>query len=262
MLEQFDAAATACEQAVRLDEQNSDYHLWLGRALGERAARASFMNAFSLAKRTRAEFEEAVRINPANVEALASLGDFYRQAPGVVGGGVDKAQAIAADLDKVDPARALELRGNIFEQQKDLTTAEKDFKQATTSGAHPAQAWTSLASFYGRRHQFTDMESAVHSAMNAALHDRHSSVALYDGAGLLIEYNRNPSLAATMLDDYLAGASKTEDAPAFIAHIRLARLKQQSGDTAAADRERAAAQALARDYKPASKDSRSQATNP
>ena len=260
-LEQFDAAAAACDQAVRLDGQNSDYHLWFGRAQGEKAARASFLTAFSLAKRTRAEFEEAVQLNPGNVEALISLGDFYRQAPGVVGGGVDKAQAIAADLDKVDAARALELRGNIAEQQKDYSTAEREFKQATTMGGHPALAWTNLAGFYGRRHRYAEMESAMRTAMNAAVHDRHSGVALYDGAGLLTESNRDPALAATMLDDYLTGSSKTEEAPAFIAHIRLARLKQQLGDPAAADRERAAALALAREYKPA-QDFRAQVATP
>jgi tetratricopeptide (TPR) repeat protein len=250
-LEQFDDAATACEHAVALDSQNSSYHLWLGRALGERAARASFLTAFSLAKRTRSEFEEAVRLDPRNIEALTSLGEFYRQAPGVVGGGIDKARQIADQLDKVDPSRAHQLRGNIAEQQKDFTTAEQEFKQAVSAGPHPAPAWTTLAGYYARRQRFADMESAMRSARNAALNDRRSSVALYDGAGLLTESNRDPALAATMLDDYLAGTSKTEEAPAFIAHIRLARLKQQLGDQAAAGRERAAALSLAREYKPA-----------
>jgi hypothetical protein len=54
-----------------------------------------------------------------------------------------------------------------------------------------------------------------------------------------------------MLEQYLASPSKTEEAPAFIAHIRLARLKQQLGDLPAANRERAAALALANEYKPA-----------
>ena len=40
------AAVQECEQAVRLDGQNSSYHLWLGRALGEKADRASFLSAF------------------------------------------------------------------------------------------------------------------------------------------------------------------------------------------------------------------------
>jgi tetratricopeptide (TPR) repeat protein len=249
-LEQFDAAATECEQAVRLDGENSSYHLWLGRALGERAARASFLNAFNLAKRTRAEFEEAVHLDPRNVEALTSLGEFYRQAPGVVGGGVDKAQAIASQLDKVDPARAHELRGKIAEQQKDFPAAESEYKQEI-AGQHPAFGWNALAGFYFRRQRFADMESAMHSVVSTALHDRRAAVVLYDAAGQLIEANRDPALAATMLDDYLSGSFQTEEAPAFIAHLRLARLRQQLGDPAAAAKERAAALALAHDYKPA-----------
>ena len=54
-----------------------------------------------------------------------------------------------------------------------------------------------------------------------------------------------------MLEDYLAGSAKTEEAPAFVAHVRLARIEEQLGDPAAANRERAAALALARGYKPA-----------
>ena len=250
-LEQFDAAATECEQAVRLDAQNSSYHLWLGRALGERAARASFLTAFGLAKRTRAEFEEAVRLYPRNVEALTSLGEFYRQAPGVVGGGVDKAQEIASQLDKVDPARAHELRGKIAEQQKNFAAAESEYKQEVAAGPHPAFGWNALAGFYLRRQRYAEMESAMHSVVSTALHDRRAAVVLYDAAGQLIEANRDPALAATMLDDYLSSPSKTEEAPAFIAHLRLGRLRQQLGDSAAAAKERAAALALAHDYKPA-----------
>ena len=254
-LEQWDAAATECQEAVRLDAQNSGYHMWLGRALGEKADRASFLSAYALAKRVRAEFEESVRLNPRNAEALADLGEFYRQAPGVVGGGMEKAQGVAAQLDKVDPTRAHNLRGHLAEQQKDYGTAEREFKQAIAAGSHPASQWISLASFYRRRQRWTEMESAVHSGVTAAERDKHSGplggLALYDGASILTETNRDPALAAKMLDDYLAGSAKTEEAPAFVAHIRLARLKEQLGDATAANRERATALALAHDYKPA-----------
>jgi tetratricopeptide (TPR) repeat protein len=251
MLEQWNAAAAACQEAVRLDGQNSGYHMWLGRALGEKADRASFMTAYALAKRVRAEFEESVELDSRNADALADLGEFYRQAPAVVGGGIEKAQGIAAQLDKVDPARAHELRGRIAEKQKDFGTAEREFKQAIAVGAHPATQWIGLANFYSHRQRWTDMESAVHSGATAADRDKRSALALYDGASLLIESNRDPALAAKMLDDYLNGSVKTEDAPAFVAHLRLARLKEQLGDAGAASRERATALALAHDYKPA-----------
>jgi len=250
-LEQWDAAADECDQAVKLDAQNSDYHLWLGRAEGQKASRAAWMKAFALAKQTRAEFEQAVQLNPRSAEALSDLGDFYRQAPGVVGGGVDKAQQIAAQLDKLSAARAAVLRGQIAEQQKDYAGAEDQYKKAVAADPHPAGSWTSLASFYARRKQLPEMESAIHSAVSAAQKDRHSSVALFDSAGLLTENKRDPQLAATLLEQYLASATKSEEAPAFVAHLRLARLKLQLGDGAGAARERAAALALAHDYKPA-----------
>ena len=254
-LEQWEAAVSKCQQAVGLDGQNSSYHLWLGRALGEKAERASFLTAYPLAKRTRAEFEESVRLDGRNADALADLGEFYEQAPGVVGGGIDKAEAIAKQLDSVDPARAHELRAKIAEQQKDYGGAEHEFRLAIGASKHPASHWISLAGFYRRRKRWTEMEAAVHSGQTSAERDKaegaHAGEALYDGASLLSETQRDPALAAKMFEEYLAGSAKTEEAPAFVAHLRLARLKDQLGDPAAASRERAAAAALAHEYKPA-----------
>jgi tetratricopeptide (TPR) repeat protein len=251
MLEQWDTALQACEQAVRLDGQNSNDHLWLGQTLGEKADRASFLSAYSLAKRVRMEFEEAVRLNPRNAEALTDLGEFYQQAPGVIGGGADKAEGIAAQLDKVDPSRAHQLRARIAEAGKDYGPAEREFKLAIATAAHPADQWSTLAGFYRRRQRWQEMESAIHNCISAAERDKSSGVALSDGAGVLTESNRDPELAVKMIEEYLAGSSRTEEAPAFQAHLRLARLKKQLGDRASAQREQTAALALAHDYKPA-----------
>ena len=250
-LQQWDAAVKECEAAVRLDGSNSDYHMWLGRALGQKAGRASFITAFSLGKRVRAEFEEAVRLDPHNAEALTDLGDFYRAAPAIVGGGTEKADNIASQLDRIDPARAHQLRGEIAEARKDYSTAERELRQAIAVSAHPARQWTVLAGFYRSRRRWAEMGTAVHNAAGAAARDKQASVALYDGAGVLIGAGRDPAFAAKMLEDYLAGSSKTEEAPAFIAHIRLGRLKQQLGDADGAKREFAAASALAHEYNPA-----------
>ncbi|MGD0546857.1 MAG: hypothetical protein ABR991_03425 [Terracidiphilus sp.] len=250
-LEQWNRAAEDCEQAVRLDGQNSVDHLWLARALGEKASRASFLSAYKLAKRVRAEFEEAVRLNPQSGEALADLGNFDSSAPGVVGGGLDKAEGVAAQLDRIDPIRAHELRARINGKRKDYGTAERLLKQTITASAHPAFQWMNLAGFYRERERWTEMESAVRSGQSAAERDKRAGVALYNGAALLIQTNRDSARAVKMLEEYLAGSAKSEDAPAFVAHTWLARLKQQLGDTAGAGRERAAALALAHEYQPA-----------
>jgi len=250
-LQQWDAAVKECELAVRLDGQNSSYHMWLGRALGEKADRASFLSAFNLGKRVRMEFEAAVRLNPRNAPALTDLGMFYEQAPGVVGGGLGKAESVAEELDRVDPARAHVLRANIAEARKDYGTAEREYKQAIAVSPHPAFQWTTLASFYRRRERWTSVDWAIQNCVSAAARDKQAGVALYDGAGVLSESNRNPELAAKMLEEYLASSSQTEEAPVFAAHLRLARLEEELGDRAAAQREQAAALALAREYGPA-----------
>jgi tetratricopeptide (TPR) repeat protein len=249
-LGQTDAAVKECEKAVSLDPQSSNDHLWLGRALGDKADHASFMSAYSLAKRVKSEFEEAVRLDPRNVEALESLGEFDCEAPGVVGGGLDKAEAVAVQLDTVDAAQAHEVRAGIAEQRKDYDAEEHELKQSIAAGAHPAFQWMALASFYRRRERWSDMAAAVRSGANAAQRDKHAAVALYDGAGTLTKANRELPLAAKMLRDYLASPNKTEEAPAFAAYARLARLQEQLGDRGGADQDRAAAAALAHDFNP------------
>jgi len=249
-LQEWDTAASECEQAVRLDFGNSGNHMWLGRALGERADRASFLTAFSLGKRVRSEFEEAVSLDPRNAPALSDLGEFYREAPGVVGGGLDKAESIASRLDRINPARAHELRAAIAESRNDDGTAEHELKLAIETSPHPAFQWSVLASFYEHRKRWPEMEDAINNCASSAATDRTAGVALYDGAGVLIRARRDPELAAKMLQDYLGGNSKTEEAPAFVAHYRLARLLNQLGDRNGAQREQAAGYALASEYRP------------
>jgi len=250
-LEQWNDAVNECQQAVDQDHQNAGYHLWLGRALGEKADRASFLSAYSLAKRVRSEFEQAASLDPRDPEILADLGEFYFNAPGIVGGGIDKADGIADRLDHLDRVRAEELRGRIADKRGDYGTAERCFKQALSVSHHPAFEWMTLASFYRQRQRWTDMESALQNGFKAAQHDPHAGVALFNGAAVLIRCRRDPALAAKMLEQYLAGNSKTEEAPAFVAHTRLATLKAELGDINGARQERQAALQLAQNYKPA-----------
>lgn len=251
MEEKWDDAANECDAAVRMDAQNANNHLWLGRALGEKADAAPFYSAYGLAKRARVEFELATSLDPRNGEALTDLGEFYTSAPGVVGGGNDKAQALVSQLEKVDPARAHVLLGRIAESRKDWGTAEHEYHLATATSEHPAFAWMTLASFLRKRERWDDMQAAVESGYKAAQRDHHAGVALYNGASILVRGKRNLPVAAKMLEEYIADYPKSEEAPAFAAHTRLARLKAQLGDKNAAWEERAAALKLAHDYRPA-----------
>jgi tetratricopeptide (TPR) repeat protein len=249
--ERWDEAVGECETAVRLEGQNAQNHLWLARALGEKADAVSFVSAFNLAKRARAEFEQAASLDPRSGEALTDLGEFYSSAPGVVGGGNDKAQGLVSQLEKIDLSRAHILQARIAFNAKDYGTAEREFKLATTTSAHPAFPWMALASFYRKRERWNEMQSAVDSGYKAAQHDRAAGAALYNGATVLLKGKRNLALAEKMLEEYLADYSKSEEAPAFQVHTLLARVKAQLGNKDGARQEKAAALSLARDFKPA-----------
>lgn len=242
----WDAAIQSCEQAVKLDGGNSSYRLWLGRAYGEKADRVAFFTAYRMAKQIRAEFEQAVNLDGKNIGALTDLGEYYIEAPAFLGGGYDKAEALAVRLDSLSPLDAMEMRARIAEEKKNYDEAERIFKARTTlSPATASGAWMDLGSFYRRRGREADMIAAL---KNGAAADQDHGVPLADGAATLMRAKIEPQLAISWMRQYLASDATSEEAPPFVVHTRLAALLSQQGDQAAASQEIAAAHALAKDF--------------
>jgi cytochrome c-type biogenesis protein CcmH/NrfG len=101
-----DEAVIHLEKATQLASDNSEYFLALGDAYG---AIASATRSFGAAQRSGQALEQAVRLAPRSEEARAALIDFCRQAPPIVGGGMKRAYAQAAELQKLDPAAGARL---------------------------------------------------------------------------------------------------------------------------------------------------------
>jgi len=242
-LANWDASIAACQKAVALAPGNSQYHLWLGRAYGEKADHSSFFSATGLARKVRSEFETAVRLDPNNVEARADLADFYVQAPGIIGGGKDKAANQAQELATLDPAQAHLVRAQIAEKNADLGYAESELRAAIEASGGKAGTWMSLAQFYRRRNQLDQMQEAIQHAISA---QRNQHV-LLAAAEVLMRTQRDLSTAEELLRRYLS-TETVEDAPAFKAHYLLGSLLEQQGDTQAAAREYRNALSLARDF--------------
>ena len=85
------ARSASLERAVQLAPKDSEYHDWLGKSYGRRAEESMFLSAMSWARKTHQEFEIAVELNPSNFEAQRDLIRYEMNAPGIVGGGDDKA---------------------------------------------------------------------------------------------------------------------------------------------------------------------------
>ena len=243
--DEADEAIQQCELAVSTaggaSVLASDCELWLGRAYGMKARHAGPIAGFTLARKVNASFSRAVELNPANVAALNDLGEYYVAAPFIIGGGTDRARALAARMMPRFPGAAHRLLARIADADNNLPTAEFEFKQAVAAERSP-DAWIDLAQFYQTHARPDDALAAIKSALVA---DRTHGPVLVDAASILTKAQRAPDLAERCLRDYLASRAKSDAAPAFKVHLQLSRLLAARGDKPSADREVAAAAALA-----------------
>ena len=244
-LEDWDRGIAACEQAVALAPDNAIYHMWLGRIYGEKADAANFLAAAGLAKKVRNEFEKAVQLSPGNVDARTDLAEFYLEAPGIVGGGRDKAEAQAQILSRSAPAKAHWVNARIAEKKKDLAAAEKEYRAALDASHGSALAWFNLALFYRHAQRWDEMEQTITRATQAQI-DRPE--VLMESGEILIRSGRNYAAAAQLLRRYLASGELVEEAPAFKAHYLLGSALEKQGDKQGAAQEYQAALSLAKNF--------------
>jgi len=246
-IELEDPAIAECEAAVANGSSTSDHYLWLGRAYGLKASRANPVAAYRLAKKVDAAFEQAVKLDPANTAALSDLGEFYVAAPSLVGGGLDKAQALSVRMMPLSPTRAHWLLALIAEKNGENAAAEAEFRRAVEAQPSPG-SFVDLAAFYQRQKKNDQCVTAIQAVVRL---DRAKDAALVDAASILADAKRSPQLAQQLLTAYLASPAKSDSAPAPKVHVQLGDLLLKGGDRAGARREYQAAVALASSYAPA-----------
>lgn len=248
-LDDWNPAISACETAVAMEPGNSLYHLWLGRTYGERADHVNFLSATGLAKKVRSEFERAVELSPANSEARTDLAEFYLEAPGIVGGGKDKARAQANLLMPQNPALAHWVMARTAEKNKDNAIAEQEYRAAVEASHEGSRALANLAGFYRHINRINDMEQALHTLESSQNLDRPA--ALVDAAHMLFRTGNDYPLAIRLVRRYLSSGTTVEEYPVFKAHYLLGQLLEKQGDASGAAGEYRQALALASNFRPA-----------
>ncbi len=124
-----DAAVKAFEQAAKLAPNDSEIHRRLGDAYGFGAQKAGMMSKFGLAKKCLAAYEKAVALDPRNLAARQSLLGYYQAAPGMVGGGMDKAYAQAEEIKRLDADRGRLAFAQLYAAEKKWGEAFAEFEE-------------------------------------------------------------------------------------------------------------------------------------
>ena len=233
-----DRAVDWMVRSVAIEPANAEYHLWLGRAYGQQAMKASVLKQPALARKVRKEFEDASRLDPDNLEARFGLIEFYLRAPGFLGGSPKKADEQAEEIRRRNALEGYRASGRIAEHGKEFARALAEYDAAAREFPGKTEPFYWIGALLVRRSDYakafevyekllerspSEMEACYHIGRVAAL------------SGQRLERGKE------CLTLYLQHDPKPDEPSLASAHYRLGLLYEKTGKRDLARREYSAA---------------------
>ena len=210
MLADYKKATDSLEKAAAADPNNAEIALWLGRAYGRRAETSSPFTAPGNASKARQWLERSVQLNSKNAEALSDLFEYYIEAPGFLGGGLDKAQTLTGKIAQVDPSEAQWAEARLAEKRKDFNSVEDHLRRAIDANPQRIGRFLDLARFLAKQGRFQESDENIARAEKLA---PNSPRVIYAKADLYVKHNRNLELARKLLQQYMSMSLSPDDPP-------------------------------------------------
>jgi tetratricopeptide (TPR) repeat protein len=217
------------ERAVIERPRDSEYRRWLGRAYG---GAAEEKRSFSTARKVRAAFEDAVRLDPSNIAARRDLMEFYVEAPWIVGGDKRKALEQVEAIARADAVAGHLARAIFLIRTNRLDAAAAEYQHILDARPAHIEPYLEIADYDKSRGDAGRFASVVEQAARVAPSDIR--LTYYRGVALVLA-NGNLTEAERLLRAYLATAPRRSDWPSHAdVHTWLGRLGERHGDVKAA----------------------------
>jgi tetratricopeptide (TPR) repeat protein len=210
MLTDYKKATEFLDKSAAADPSNAEVALWLGRAYGRRAETSSPFTAPGYAGKARQWFERSVQLNPRNTEALTDLFEYYLEAPGFLGGGLDKAEALVKDIGKVDVGEAQWAEARLAEKRKDYSSVEDHLRRAIDASPTRIGRFIDLARFLAKQGRFQESDQSLAQAEKIA---PNSPRLIYAKADIYVKNKRNLDVARKLLQQYMSMSLSPDDPP-------------------------------------------------
>jgi len=210
MLGEYKKSTEFLDKAAALTPDDPQCLLWLGRAYGRRAETSNPFSAPGFATKARQMFEKAVALEPSNREAVGDLFDFYLDAPGFLGGGQNKAEALASRVSQIDPAEGLYYQAQIDDRRNQYDSAEKKLRRAIEIAPTQSGRYLELAKFLAKRGRIPESEAMFEEAARLSPNNPHQ---IFDRASLYVKERRNLAQARELLERYLRLSLTPNDPP-------------------------------------------------
>ena len=206
----YKQAGEAFEKALALEPRSSELHRLLGSVYGRRAETGSMLTAPGNAKKARQYFEKAVELDPNNREAAANLFEYYLEAPGFLGGGLDKAENLAKRIATLDVPAGHHALAQLDRKQKRYDAAEQQLRSAVALAPRQIGRLIDLAKFLADRGRVKESDEEFAEAARIA---PNSPELLFSRAETYIQQKRNLKDARLLLERYLASPLTPDDPP-------------------------------------------------
>jgi|SRR5579872_567684 len=210
MLGEYKKGTEVLEKAAVQAPENPQILYWLGRTYARRAETANPFSAPGWASKARQALERSVALDPTNKDATGDLLDYYLDAPGFLGGGMQKADALARLIGQTDPAEEHYARGLIEDRRKEYDRAEQQFRRAAELAPKQVGRLVDLAKYLAKRGQIQESEAMWEQAAHLA---PNSPKVMFERAHTYIKEQRNLQQARELLEKYLQAPLTPEDPP-------------------------------------------------
>ncbi|HEX8695751.1 MAG TPA: tetratricopeptide repeat protein [Longimicrobium sp.] len=243
-----DRAVEWLERAVVLDGRSADHHLNLGNAYGLKAMRASVIRRALLARKAKTEFEAAVSLAPNSVEARWGLMRFYMLAPGVLGGGRERALEQAGEIRRRNAYAGVYAHAAVYREQDDLAAAARELEAGLRHFPDSVGLYVGLGNTY---EQMQRLDASVGVFERLMQRQPQEMTAYYQLARLSVLTGNQMERGAVLLRRYLRHTPRAGEPPLSAAHWRLGMIYEREGKLDQARASYRAALTLDPDFKPA-----------
>lgn len=230
-----ESAIEYIEQALKVAPNTAEELTLSGDIYCNHASRASMFKALKIAKTCLAQYEEAMRLEPENVEAVMTTMQFYFAAPSFAGGSTEKGTALLEKLKTLSPEHATTYQVAELDKSEKTDAALSLADELVKKGFNSATNQYMIAHFYRDKKQY-DKALPLFASMNKfseTIKNRWfiRDSLLQQGEILMID-SRDIPQAIKLIEEYKQKNKNPGDPHYFWSTWSLAKAHKSAGNTA------------------------------
>ena len=244
-LEEFDEAVDYGLKAVELLPDVGRAHHMYAKALALKMMKGdNRLAAMVLLPKWRDELAAAIELEPDNVDARLEQLTFYTYMPSVIGGDLDRAIELCAELEPYDPAKGKLWMALAYQRKEEPERAIELCQEGMAAFPEDGMFACTLGSLHAEAERYDEADAAFEEARKIRGSEAYYR-ALVSQAMMHVDHELDREKAVTLLDEYVAyDADIPLMPPNAMAHFKRGQALEQLGRT---DEARAAYEACLRE---------------